>query len=205
MSIKDTVLTNTILMPASDGMAESNPLEPLTIASDLEKFNANFEKKNLVLANDFKVYIGSGEKTVQVAYCQKLMGMEIQRQYESTKAGGNGLYSINMPGYLSNGQVQLIHTVTDNEIFLNWLINGTSYGGVTRADIELRTGDDKNYVQFTFRDAFPTKWTFGTMALNTKGFATNEDIVTFSLRNGDILVENMTLVYGKMEYKVVGG
>jgi len=205
MSIKDTILTNTILMPASDGLAESNQLEPLTIVSDLTKFNTNFEKKSQVLANDFKVYIGSGEKTVQVAYCQKIMGLELRRQYESTKAGGNALYTINMPGFLSNSEVHLVHTVTDNEIFLNWLINGTGYGGVQRADIELRTGDDQNYVQFTFRDAFPTKWTFGTMALNVRGFATNEDIVTYTMKDGDIMVENITLVYGKLEYKVVGG
>ena len=43
MSIIDTTLTNTILIPASDGNASSS-LAETTIVSDIEKYNNNFEK-----------------------------------------------------------------------------------------------------------------------------------------------------------------
>lgn len=204
MSLIDTTLTNTILVP-TDSLPESNPLSETTVAAELEKFNNKSSKTNAILGNEFKVYIRSGDKSVQAAYCESIDRLEVRRAYESIRSGGNAGYTVNLPGAMSNGYIRMTHLVTDNEAFLNWIINGASFGGVQTADIELRVGEENDYMLYIFRDAFPIKWNFGTLRINMNGMAVNEEILTYTMQNGDILVEHMDIVYGKLEYKVVSG
>lgn len=204
MSIIDTTLTNTILIPASDGNASSS-LAETTIVSDIEKFSNNFQKKSEVLGYQFSVYIKSGDKSVKAAYCQDIKHLGVSRTVEQKRTGGNDAYTVNLPGGLTTEVVTFVHLVTDNEVFLNWLINGLNYGGIQMADIEVRVGDENDYMVYTLRDAFPIKWNFGTMSINLNGIATNDSVVTYSLKQGDVIVEYMDLVYGKLDYSHVGG
>ena len=203
MASVDTTLTNTILIPASDGLA-SNSLAGTTVVSDLEKFNTNFEKKSTILGNQFKVYIKSGDKNVHAAFCESVNRLEIHRNVQAQRVGGNDAYTAALPGSLTYGPVIFVHLVTENEAFLNWLINGLNYGGIQKADIEIRVGDDDDYMVYTLRDAFPIKWDFGTMGVNLEGLVLNKEVITYTLKKGEMLVENLEVVYGKIEYSHVG-
>ena len=47
MSVVDTTLTNTILIPASDSLVSSNPLPEVTISKEMESYKTNFNKNEL--------------------------------------------------------------------------------------------------------------------------------------------------------------
>ena len=127
------------------------------------------------------------------------------RTTESRTSGGRGDYQIKLPGNLGFKPIKFIHLVTDNEAFLDWMINGASYGGIQKADIEIRVGEEKDYMCYTLRDAFPIRWNFGTMSINVSGLITNVTTLKYSIREGDIMVEHLDVAYGKMEFKHVTG
>ncbi len=205
MSIIDTTLTNTVLVPSSDSLVSGHPLPSTTIVKDVEKFATNFNQSLAVFANQFKVYLKSGDKTVYAAYCESIPEIVITRNVETKSSGGRADYQIKLPGAMQYKPVTMVHLVTDNEVFLNWLINGAAQGGIQKADIEIRVGDEKDYMCYTLRDAFPVRWNFGTMAINVSGLVTNHATLTYSIKDGDILVENLDIAYGKIEYKRVTG
>ena len=122
---------------------------------------------------------------------------------DSVRSGGNADYVVKLPGALQYESVILVNLYTDNEIFLDWMLNGTDQGGIKKIDIEIRIGTDSNYVVYTLRDAFPVEWNFGTMSVNPSGLVLGRETLTYSIKAGEILVENLTLDYGKLEYKTV--
>ncbi len=199
------ILNNTILVPTSDSLVSSNPLPETTISKDFETYKTNYDKTDPVFAYEFKVFLKTGEKTVAIPFCQTVRKLEIKRGVEEKRIGGVADYAVKLPGTIQYTPIRLVHLITDNEVFLDWLVNSADLGGIQRADLEIRAGSEKDYMLFTLRDAFPIKWNFGTMTVSVENLVLNEETVTYSMKQGDILIENLDVVYSALEYEHVTG
>ena len=208
MSVVDMLLTNTVLIPASDSLVESNPVKPVELADGVAVFNKRLEKEETVQSTQFKVYFISTEKTesstcehsVLAGICEDIKGLRVTRAAEETRTGGNGDYTVKLPGKIAYNAVTLSHFYCDGDLFMNWLINGAGHGGVQRANIEIHVGP---HMVYTLRDAFPIQWNMGTMSINAEGLVTNRETITYSIDGERILVENVTLVYSRLDYVFV--
>ena len=62
-------------------------------------------------------------------------------------------------------------------------------------------GPDKDHMVYTLRDAFPVEWHLGTLSINTEGLVTNKETVTYVIDADQLLVENVRIVYGRLDHK----
>ena len=155
MSIIDTTLTNTILIPNHDGLVDGHQLPSYDITGKLGELQAldGYSDKN------FAVYLKINEKSsIRLIGVQDITGFGMERTYEQ-KPVATGDYVINLPGPVKYSDVTIRHIFTRDKFFLDWLTNGVSKGGCARADIEIivTTSREKQMI-FTLYDAFPVEW-----------------------------------------------
>lgn len=197
MSIAD-ILNNTILIPTS-GSPESLP--DATIGADLQKYNKSNDKPPLT-TNSFRVFLNTGGSSIPMKYCEGIQLLEVKRQADQRRTGGNGDYVVKLPGQMEYSPVVFYHFYCDNDVFMNWLINGTDHGGIQKANIEIKVGREMKHMVYTLRDAFPIRWMLGTMSIDTSGLITQRETVTYKISEDQILVENLTVAYSKMEFDI---
>ncbi|MBQ6510321.1 MAG: phage tail protein [Flexilinea sp.] len=201
MSVLDTLTNNTILMPTMDSLVSSNPLPDTPVGKKVQEYNKGFEEKRKVEAKQFELFIVSGEKSVLAGFCEQVEGLSVKRNVDEKRSGGNGEYLVKLPGALSFGVVKLSHLYCENDLFLNWMINGAEQGGVQKADIEVKVGPDNDHMVYTLRDAFPIGWHLGTLSVNAEGLVTNKETMTYTIDADQLLVENVSIAYGRLDYK----
>ncbi len=203
MSVLDTITNNTILMPYHDSLVSGNPLPETPIGKKVQEFNNGFENSQYAESKQFQLFITSGEKSVPAGLCGAVEGLIVSRQVEEKRSGGNGEYLVKLPGPLSFGAVMIRHMYCENDLFMNWMINGANRGGIQKADIELRIGSENDYMVYTLRDAFPIEWHLGTFTVDLEGKYRSRETVLYTIDADQLLIENVRIVYGKMDYKHV--
>ncbi len=196
----DTLLNNTILIPSMDPLVASNPLPDSPIGKKVQEFNTNFDEQETVNSSQFQVYFVSGGKSVLAGMCENIEGLSVSRQVETKKSGGNGDYTVKVPGAVSYSVVKFDHFYSDSDVFMNWLINGADWGGIQKADIEIHVGHEGNKMVYTLRDAFPIKWNLGKMSVNAEGLVTRKETLTYTISEDQILAENVSIAYGRLDY-----
>ena len=203
MSILDTITNNTILMPYHDSLVDSNPLPESPIGKKVQGFNNRFDGTQRVEARQFQLFIVSGGKSVPAGYCEAVEGMAVSRQVEEKRSGGNGEYLVKLPGPLSFGVMTIRHLYCDNDLFMNWMINGVNQGGIQRADLEIQVGPDDDHMIYTLRDAFPVEWRLGTFNLDLEGQFRSRETLLYTISEDQLLIENVKIAYGRMDHKHV--
>ncbi len=201
MSIINTNLTNTILIPSLDSLVSGHQLANTNVGKNVRTFNNKFEDEERVESRQFQVFINSGSKSVLAGLCEDVKNLSVKRNTDTKISGGNGSYIVKLPGAISYHAVTFTHFYCDNDVFMNWLINGSGWGGVQKADIEIRVGAQGKNMVYTLRDAFPTAWHLGTMSINPEGLVTNTETVSYTLSEDQIMVENVTIAYSRLDYK----
>ena len=91
----------------------------------------------------------------------------------------------------------------DNDLFMNWMINGVNQGGIQRADVELRLGTEDDYMVYTLRDAFPVEWHLGTFSVDLEGKFRSRETLLYTIDADQLLVENVRIAYGRIDYEHV--
>ena len=202
-SIKD-LLTTTVLMPASDSLVSSNALPPTKIVEDIQTFSKAAGNKPAATIDQYQVKLTSNGKTVETVMVQSVKGLSVSRGVEKIRSGGEALYETKLPGRISYGEVIFNHLYTNSTVFLDWMFNGSSQGGALLADIEIKVGDKENgWAVYTLRDAFPISWRLGNVNIIT---VTEVDrYKSMQVKDGQIPIEEVTVVYGKMEFSAEKG
>ena len=194
MSVLDTLTNNTILIPASDSLVDSNPLPPFDAAKKLEAINTDeiisdhFEYGAYIKLND-----GASVKMIAVQDVSDFGMTRENNQMPNT----TGDYIINFPGPVKYSDVILVHVYSNDSFFLDWLENGVTQGGSARVDMEMHfwlpcgrlqnaAGIKKKHFVFTLYDAFPVKWEMREMDMS----------------GGKVLTERVTVTFSSMDYKV---
>ena len=194
------ILNNTILVPTSDSLTgSSHDITPTTIATDISKFNQKFE--NLVPATelDYSIEIVSNNVKAGGTHCSEIRGLSVSRPAEKRRSGGEALYEMNLPGMVSYGEVTFFNIYTNSEAFLNWLINGAAQGGAMLADVSITIGNPEfGQVVYTLRDAFPTSWRLGNLAVINLNEI--DRYRTRQIASGEFPLEEMTIAYGRLDY-----
>ncbi len=194
------ILNNTILVPTSDSLTgSSHDIKPTTIATDISKFNQKFE--NLVPATelDFSIEIVSNNVKAGGTHCSEIRGLSVSRPAEKRRSGGEAFYEMNLPGMVSYGEVTFFNIYTNSEAFLNWLINGAAQGGAMLADVSITIGNPEfGQVVYTLRDAFPTSWRLGNLAVINLNEI--DRYRTRQIAAGEFPLEEMTIAYGRLDY-----
>ena len=194
------ILNNTILVPTSDSLTGSNhDIKPTTIATDISAFNQKYDVLVPATEKDYTIEIISNNVKAGGAHCSEIRGLSVSRPAEKRRSGGEALYEMNLPGMVSYGEVTFFNIYTDSEVFLNWLINGAAQGGAMLADLSITIGDPTNgSVIYTLRDAFPTSWRLGNLAV----ISVNEidRYRTRQIAAGEFPVEEMSIAYGRLDY-----
>ncbi len=54
---------------------------------------------------------------------------------------------------------------------------------------------------YTLRDAFPISWSLGTFSVDLEGAGRTGELVAYMINQDQILCENLTVAYSKMEYE----
>ena len=194
------ILNNTILVPTTDSLTgSSHDIKPTTIATDISTFN----QKNDVLVPaselDYSIEIISNNVKSGGTHCSEIRGLSVSRQAEKRRSGGEALYEMNLPGMISYGELTFFNIYTASEVFLNWLINGASQGGAMLADIVIKIGDKENgMVEYTLRDAFPTGWRLGNIAV--VNLTEIDRYKTRRIASGEFPLEEMSIAYGRLDY-----
>lgn len=180
MSSAANILNNTILIP-TDGSLRDLPAS--TVAEDLGKNT----KVTWSVASNMSVFIkdtdGSSKKMITI---QSLTGFGMRRENEKQSAGGNQDYVINLPGKITYSDVMIKHLFSRDTFFLDWIKNGITLGGISRADFEIHINafnTSGGKMVFTLCDAFPIKWAL-TRQLGTTG-------------ESQLLFEEVTVTYSK--------
>ena len=104
-----------------------------------------------------------------------------------------------LPGPLNYSPVMFMHFYCDNDVFMDWLINGTDHGGIQKATIDIKVGKETDHVVYSLRYAFPITWAIGTMGIDLSGLVLQREVLTYSISENQILVENLTVAYGRMD------
>ena len=195
------ILNNTILIPTSGSLSS---LPNSTIGNDLQAYNKLYSMgigsgKQPVPNGSFRVFFNAGGSSVPMKYCEGLMLLEITRNVEARHTGGNGNYVVKMPGSMNYSPVMFNHFYCDNDVFMDWLINGADHGGIQKANIEIKIGQEMDHMVYTLRDAFPISWALGTMDIDLTGLVLQREVLKYTISEDQILVENLTVAYGKME------
>ena len=197
MASAANIFNNTILIPTSGGPAA---IPNSTIVEDLQAYQKVYVPKDEdKWDNTFRVFFNSGDKSIPMKYCQNITLLEVTRNVESRHTGGNGNYVVKLPGPLNYSPVMFMHFYCDNDVFMDWLINGTDHGGIQKATIDIKVGKETDHVVYSLRDAFPISWAIGTMGIDLSGLVLQREVLTYSISENQILVENLTVAYGRMD------
>lgn len=205
MSILDTTICNTILVPTSDSLVDDHPRryseDAASDQEDQQEFQTDVQKKgkgalpkDVFRPTQFQVFLIYNNTFCLMDKCQSVTGLKIQRTVESKNIGGDGSYVVKLPGALSYQPVSFVHLTCPKEPFLFWLFNGTGQGGIQKADIVVRIGNiftSSSYLDLFLRDAFPISWNIGD--IEYKDQATGESTY--------FKVDNLTVAYGKLEFR----
>lgn len=213
MANASNILNNTILIPYHDGLTDGkgHQLPDTTVVGDVKAYNTKNSEtagalkdvdKQPVRANQFSVWVRDGSQTVSVGYCQSVSGLKVTREVEAKRSGGNQDYLVNLPGRLKYNVVTFAHMFTNSQLFLDWLTNSADLGGVSRMDIEIWVGTGTSVV-YTLRDAFPVEWDLGSMSINVEGLITREKTLSYSISDGQIPVENLKVIYSRLDVKTM--
>lgn len=189
------IFNNTILVPTS-GSPEETPKS--TFGTDLQTYNKK-DQKTAIITNEFRVFLNVGGKSIPMKYCQGIYMLEARRDVEQHRSGGNGDYIAKVPGSMAYSPVSFTHFYCTNDAFLNWLINGINQGGIQKANIEVKVGREKDHMVYTLRDAFPISWNLGTFTIDMDGAARTGELVAYMINKEQVLCENLTVAYGKMD------
>ena len=191
---------NTILVPASDSLAgSSHDIKPTTIATDISTFNQKYDDLVPATELDYSIEIVSNNVKAGGTHCSEIRGLSVSRPAEKRRSGGEALYEMNLPGMVSYGEVTFFNIYTNSEVFLNWLINGAAQGGAMLADVSITIGNSEfGQVVYTLRDAFPTSWRLGNLAVINLNEI--DRYRTRQIASGEFPLEEMTIAYGKLDY-----
>ena len=194
------ILNNTILVPTSDSLTgSSHDIKPTTIATDISKFNQKYDTLVPTTEQDFSIEIISNNVKAGGTHCSEIRGLSVSRPAEKRRSGGEALYEMNLPGMVSYGEVTFFNIYTNSEAFLNWLINGAAQGGAMLADVSITIGNTTfGQVVYTLRDAFPTSWRLGNLAVINLNEI--DRYRTRQIAAGEFPLEEMTIAYGRLDY-----
>ncbi|MBQ6519586.1 MAG: phage tail protein [Anaerolineaceae bacterium] len=190
------IFNNTILIPTS-GSPEKAP--EATLGTELQKYSKKIEE-TAIKTGGFRVFLNIGGTSIPMKYCESVYMLEVRREAESQRSGGNGDYIAKLPGQISYSPVTFTHFYCTNDAFMNWLINGIDQGGIQTANIEIKVGQETNHMVYTLRDAFPINWSLGTFSVDLEGAGRTGELVAYMINQDQILCENLTVAYSKMEY-----
>ena len=198
------IFNNTILIPSHDGLTGSgHDIDDTLIKNNRTNLEKIIKSENLVTEDKFSVKITSNNVSAEGTYCQEIRGLSVRRDAQKMRSGGEAFYEVALPGPLSYGEVQLFNVFSNSTAFLNWLFNGARQGGAMLADLTITVGDEENgYIIYTLRDAFPIKWELGNLMVITPDEVTR--ILATAIMAGDFPLEQVTVVYSKMEYTTSG-
>ena len=117
---------------------------------------------------------------------QEIQGFSMERENEQ-RPSMNGDYIINLPGVVKYNTLRIKHIFTREKFFLDWMMNGVTKGGVSRADIEivLQTALNKRLI-FTLYDAFPVSWRVTDLTVGI---------------SSDVMLEMVDFVYSSVSFK----
>ena len=194
------ILNNTILVPTSDSLTgSSHDIKPTTIATDISKFNQKFEDLVPATELDYSIEIVSNNIKAGGTHCSEIRGLSVSRPAEKRRSGGEAFYEMNLPGMVSYGEVTFFNIYTNSEAFLNWLINGAAQNGAMLADVSITIGNTTfGQVVYTLRDAFPTSWRLGNLAVINLNEI--DRYRTRQIAAGEFPLEEMTIAYGRLDY-----
>lgn len=195
MADASNILNNTILIPTS-GSPEDAPKS--TLGKDLQAYNKR-RAEPAVRTGEFRVFINVGGTSIPMEYCTSIYILEVRREAEPHRSGGNGMYVAKVPGPLSYSTVEFVHFYCSNDVFLNWLINGIDQGGIQKANFEIKVGHETDHMVYTLRDAIPVGWNLGTFSIDFEGMARTRELVAYKINDAQVLCENLTVAYGKMD------
>lgn len=194
MSILDTLINNTVLIPYHDSLVDSNQLPSFDAAKKLEAINnEEIHEDHFEYGAYIKLKDGASVKMIAV---QDVNDFGMTRENNQTP-NTTGTYLINLPGPVKYSDVIFAHVYTNDSFFLDWVENGVSQGGSARIDMEMhfwlpcgkKQADmthKKKHVIFTLYDAFPIKW----------------EIREMSLAGGKVLTERVTVTFSTLDYQV---
>ena len=179
------ILNNTILVPYHDSLVDSHQIPAYNPAEKLSQLQQSDPSQGKHLAAYIKVNDGNSVRMIAV---QEISGFGMERENEQ-RPGSSHDYVINLPGQVKYTDVKITHVFTRDKFFLDWLHNGVSQGGASRADIEIHILplSEKELV-FTLYDAFPTSWTLQKL-----------DAADFE----SILFEEVELTYSQVSFKTI--
>lgn len=189
------IFNNTILIPTS-GSPEDAP--KATFGKDLQTYNKK-DQETAIKTGAFRVFLNIGGKSIPMNYCQSIYMLEVRREAEPHRSGGNGDYIAKVPGPMSYSPVSFTHFYCTNDAFMSWLINGIDQGGIQTANIEIKVGQEMDHMVYTLRDAFPVSWSLGTFSIDLEGAGRTGELVAYMINKDQILCENLTVAYGKLD------
>ena len=183
----NAILNNTLLVPDFDGQGseELKTLEEIKFVENFGKY-ANDSSIGSLYKKNFLVSIESDNSTKEMTYCQQVGGLKIEREVETQVNGGDLEYSVKLPGRMKYGDVTFTHLYTNSDIFLKWMINGSSMGTAVPVNISVTVGDRMVY---TLEEAVPVSWTMGNL---------NEE--DFFIKDGQVPVETLVVACGRISY-----
>ena len=195
------VFNNTILVPSHDGLTGSgHDVDDTLIKNHRQIVEKRLDIGEVVTEDKFYVTISSDNVSGHGTYCEEIRGLSITREPQKMRAGGDALYEIVLPGMISYGEVTLFNVFSNSTAFLNWLFNGAKQGGAMLADVSISVGDKENgYIVYTLRDAFPVNWELGNLSVICPDEVTR--ILQTSVYAGEFPLEQVKIVYGKLEYE----
>lgn len=190
--LKD-IFTNTILIPTSDSLVNSQQLPAYDPAKKLEAVNAE-EIVHDHFQYGLYIKLKDGESVKMIAV-QDVSDFGMERDNKQIP-NTTGDYLINLPGAMKYSDVIFVHVFSNDSFFLDWLENGVTRGGSARVDMEMHfwlpisknkaPGGGRKHFVFTLYDAFPVKWEMREM----------------SVTGGKVMTERVTVTFSTMDYKV---
>ena len=195
------IFNNTILIPSHDGLTGSgHDVDETLIKNNRQIVEKRLETGAVLTEDKFSVTVSSDNVSAHGTYCQEIRGLSITREPQKMRSGGEALYEVVLPGMISYEEVTLFNVYSNSTAFLNWLFNGARQGGAMLADVSISVGDKENgYIVYTLRDAFPIKWELGNLSVISPDEVTR--ILQTSVYAGEFPLEQVTIVYGKLEYE----
>ena len=189
------IFNNTILIPTS-GSPEDTPKS--TFGKALQTYNQKNDNET-IKTGEFRIFLNVKGNSIPMKYCSSIFMVEVRREAEPHRSGGNGLYIAKVPGPLSYTTIEFVHFYCSTEPFLDWLINGIDQGGVQTANFEIKVGHETDHMVYTLRDAIPVGWNLGTFSIDFGGAARTGELVAYMINESQILCENLTVAYSRMD------
>ena len=195
------ILNNTILIPSHDGLTGSDhDVDDKLIRENRNVLETVIEQNDVIAEDKFDVTITSNNVSAKGTFCQEIRGLSVKRDAKKMRSGGEALYEVILPGMLSYGEVTLFNVYSNSTAFLDWLFNGSRQGGAMLADVSISIGnEDRGYMIYTLRDAFPVEWELGNLAVISPDEVTH--LLATAIMSGAFPLEQVKIVYSKMDYE----